>query len=309
MKSSPKRICSEEIATKGTQLDTLKADIKLWERQFSQENGRPPTKDDLKTAPYMYAKYRMYQKLKEDAKKIERQKEKHLIQVHKDKVEAENLKTSENISENTSENTSRNTSEYGPQLSIKNVSVPGTRYIAPNRSNSASRPTTPKSTRVIDILGPTPQMNGRALSLFEMQTPKGFETPTKKKVTPAETPTKTGIKPIEFMTPTKITTPLKVLTTPASPHTPLYLSGTTFKESDSPLAPRKIARGLSSMIAELQEMSDVGEYELDEEDINGDDGIGNENDDEPQQLFKKKGQKRTAKRVISMLKEIVYSIN
>jgi DNA replication regulator SLD2 len=290
-------------------LETLKLDIKTWEKEFSKEHGHAPSKEDLKSLPWIHAKYKMYQKLKDELKRIEKlkEREKRKEEERKEREIAKKALQEESLQSVKTEADSESNSEPT--------------FVAPYAGNPASRLVTPRTSRTIDVLGPTPQMNGRVLGLFEIRTPmtpngkQDVRSPLKSgsQGTPSKTlvltreivnssPTKSRATAIS--TPSKISitpTSLRVLGTPKSSNTPLYLSGAFVKESESPLAPRKVSRRLSSMITELQQMSDIEDYELDINDISEEDeDFDNKEMEQPKQLFKKKGQKRTTKRVISM---------
>lgn len=318
---------SESYANQQDRLDSLeslKVDIKTWERGFAKENARAPTKEDLKSLPWIYAKYRMYQKLKDE---LREKKKKEELARRKKKEERQCEKTFQQEQVTCS---SVNTEADGD--ANRETHNEDTTFVAPFPGNPASRLVTPRTNRTIDVLGPTPQINGRVLGLFEIRSPVtpngkpdrmvtsdlrfGESTPSRKPKAHSQvgdvSVTDVAVTPTRkkamnsLLTPTKINvTPLsaRTLETPTSSQTPLCLSGTLFKDSESPLAPKKVTKRLSSMIAELQQMSDIEDYELDVNEINDYDDehvIHNVLNDDLKQTFKK-GQKRTTKRVISKL--------
>ncbi|AAS50726.1 ABL045Wp [Eremothecium gossypii ATCC 10895] len=102
--------------TSAGELDVLKVQLKTWERQFLEENGRSPIKEDIKAHPEIRRKYKEYTSLKK-------------------------------------------------LLSKGNAAVTGQKHGSPSR---ATHPTPQKHIDAEIELGPTPQIYGKVVSLFEM---------------------------------------------------------------------------------------------------------------------------------------------
>ncbi|AGO10411.1 AaceriABL045Wp [[Ashbya] aceris (nom. inval.)] len=98
------------------QIDVLKVQLKTWERQFLEENGRSPIKEDIKAHPEIRRKYKEYTSLKKQLSK---------------------------------ETTAKSLQKHGSPAKV-------------------THPTPQKYLEAEIELGPTPQIYGKVVSLFEM---------------------------------------------------------------------------------------------------------------------------------------------
>lgn len=179
-----------------------------------------------------------------------------------------------------------------------------------NDKNHTDEPTTPQKPPpvVITEIGPTPQMDGRVLGIFDV-------IPNEIMTTPMKSP-----QDLTTATPSlaRITTPVKGPQTPQSHHqTPTYLTagrGPAVYTGDSPLLKRKVSRSLAGM---LEELKNIQEEPVDEEfqdfelnDVVSSDDDDDEDDDSAEnpdasntgpngKPYKKKGLKRQTRRVKS----------
>lgn len=288
-------------------LERLKLDIKTWEKSFEMSRGRKPLKADLKQNPDIYKKYKKYQIYRERETKKARKKD------------PETPKKPRNASGATD-----------PLDHQVQEVVAGFKGNAATRTPTKSPVTTPVKKLPISI-GPTPQLDGRAMGIFDIMTPRksvfltrnpvnggsrADGSPAKKAESPAEK-TRALVNP---QTPTKTPssvyshgdTPMsnsKILQTPLSAGR--YLSNEAslaIPDSESPLVPRKTIRSISSILADLQNMPDIDsdeerEFKANEVVVDNDflgetqvsddelDGVSNPG-------YKKKGLKRQTKRVV-----------
>lgn len=216
-------------------------------------------------------------------------------------------------------NASRQATPTTPQTKPSNEA-----YEIGYKGNAAQSPLkqTPQKLSTPDIytattfLGPTPQHLGRALGIFDITPEKS--SPLINKLTKADI-NNAGIEERILETPTVCKSGSPHITTPGSVRTPSYF---TFKkmsrtEAESPIGPIRLRRSLSSMMAELREMqntenegdSDILRELAELEDLEDEENDKTENEHvEPisGKAYKKKGQKRTTKRVKSMYRILLF---
>lgn len=137
---------------------------------------------------------------------------------------------------------------------------------------------------IISEVFPTPQHQGRVMGLFDIQLPA---TPVKKPDIPS-TPTKAIL-----------------VETPKSKRTPAYIGqrGSVVYDGESPLFPRRASKSISQIIEEVENMSDVdSDFELPPSPTQSrgveTPAVSETTDETSQPKWKKRGQKRTTKRVI-----------
>lgn len=281
-------------------LERLKLDIKTWEKSFEMSRGRKPLKADLKANPDIYKKYKKYQIYREREAKQAR------------KAEPETPRRP------------RKVLEAPPAGDHRDQEV-----VAGFKGNAATRTPTksPVKTPVKQIpisIGPTPQLDGRALGIFDIVTPRKsvflHKSPAKTGASGDGSPFKKNGSFTSPQTPTKTPTsanshgdtPMsssRILETPLS--VGRYLSNEAslaIPENESPLVPRKSIRSISSILADLQNMPDIDsdeerEFKASEVDVETDFlGESQVSDDELDGIsnpgYKKKGLKRQTKRVI-----------
>ncbi|CDR43282.1 CYFA0S11e03136g1_1 [Cyberlindnera fabianii] len=294
----------------------LKVEIKRWEHEFREKEGRNPQKEDIKKDASIAAKYKMYNTIKMKVMKA--------------------LKADTSIREPLTPTKNANHLYSTPQKSRK----PTTHLNTPQQTSPPSAPSP-----VVKMLGPTPQLNGRVLSIFEAITANTpikttptktmpqitieepyydeFQTPTKKRLDfssfmrhdvegssavnssspveePAQLPSSPAVpftdailsKPI-FKTPQKNTAPNMI-------ETPAYLKSSNKSHvvtaSPSPLASQRIKKGLTTLIAELQDIQedlkygDYDEFDYLEAPSSSDSEHEETNEDDQVELIEDKGQ-------------------
>lgn len=141
---------------------------------------------------------------------------------------------------------------------------------------------TPQKPTISEVF-PTPQHQGRVMGLFDIQLPA---TPVKKLDAPS-TPTKAIL-----------------VETPKSKRTPAYIGqrGSVVYDGESPLFPRRASKSISQIIEEVENMSDVdSDFEMppsptQTRSVEIETTQVSEPNQEPK--WRKRGQKRTTKRVI-----------
>ncbi|CCH45560.1 DNA replication regulator [Wickerhamomyces ciferrii] len=201
-------------------------------------------------------------------------------------------------------------------------------FHTPHKTSSPMKePETPLD---VDELGPTPQMNGRVLGLFEVitspkTTPQAQTTVKKENIT--LTPAK---KTLDFSKAVDMEdeeeeeeqnfnddfkTPQKPKVSPVNniQQTPAYLKPGGSKDitaSPSPLASQRIRKGLSTIINEFRDIQaelKYGDFDEDELDIGpladideeGEENEEEEDENQPKRVYKKKKtQKRTTRRYV-----------
>ncbi|CAN6641739.1 hypothetical protein TRVA0_018S02784 [Trichomonascus vanleenenianus] len=265
----------------------LKLEIKQWEYDFRERHGRAPSKDDVKESKELSRKYKKYQYYKGQ------------------------LMTSSQAQDPFA------TPRKNRQKTVDESGCPLTPFrekkdLSKVRNGYSSNEEESEEEEVEEYaVGPTPQLNGRVLGLFDLE-----DSPVKKFVTPRKGESESS--------PQKISSPAvrkQLLATPtksSSPmmndlmETPIYLKRVS---TSDPLSnsPKRFCRSLSNLIAELREMKESGqevgseELDVDEDyeeiddgfeehlgEIEGDVGNGRESS----RVYKKKGQKRTTRRYV-----------
>ncbi|KAI4851479.1 hypothetical protein E4T44_02106 [Aureobasidium sp. EXF-8845] len=125
-------------------IQTLRLELKAWEKQYSVQHGGKPSREDIKNNVEIAAKYREYDKLRRPTtKKLESQ------QVHPAKLDHATPRKAVTIAAT-------------PQKSNSQFLVPN---IPSLQEEEAELEPTPAAVRM--HLGPTPQKDGHILSLFD----------------------------------------------------------------------------------------------------------------------------------------------
>lgn len=189
-------------------MEVLKKTLKTWETLFFQENGRKPTKKDIKANKEIAAQYKEYGRLKKQ------------------------------------------------QTSLS----------TPAKSDVSIEQSTPTKPKALLELGPTPQLNGRLVGIFELQTPAKDVTESPsfgrvKKVEFEEVNSDTeevSKRDLTFKTPTHQRT---VLISPSKTGTPGYLIQRAVVSMGSPSKSRNTIfsrgvkrRALSEIFKEVEQM-------------------------------------------------------
>lgn len=189
-------------------------------------------------------------------------------------------------------------------------------FHTPHKTSSPQHPETPID---VDELGPTPQLNGRVLGLFEVITSPKTTPQTSTVVTKEETTLTPAKKNLDFSQlvddDDEDITQEAQFKTPQKPmlkvqETPLYLRPGGSKEitaSPSPLATQRIKKGLTTIISEFRDIQaelKYGDFDEEELDINPLQDIEEEAEDDEEENStipkwkKKKTQKRTTRRYV-----------
>jgi hypothetical protein len=116
--------------------ELLRAELKAWERAFEKDNGHKPTPADVKANAEISIKYKLYHKSFRAAKPSKREGEKH------DRSRAEFVSTVQALKQIT------------PQKRRRDGDI-----VTPSKSTQGNDD--------VETVGPTPQLNGRMLGLFE----------------------------------------------------------------------------------------------------------------------------------------------
>jgi DNA replication regulator SLD2 len=268
-----------------------KGELKRWEKWFLKENGRMPGKEDVAQDKKVRDKYRKYYHYRGLIKK--------------GKVEETGDKEDETLD-----------SVHTP-VKKKKAKEPSPVEDAVEEDVDRSDGSTPMVDRYIE-LGPTPQLNGRVLGLFESSLTPIKSTPPKKIEAPAMTNNASS--------PVVVTTPSKQASSPSKEEqkqivaeissTPGYLEkqATLDHLGMSPMGPQKIRKRLSSLIAESKKLreefkpdealeamaSEVEDSDQEEEEEDGDENnpfLDSKDKDTNKKPRKKKAtQKRTTRR-------------
>ncbi|KAL2106962.1 hypothetical protein VUR80DRAFT_5907 [Thermomyces stellatus] len=254
---------------------TLRADLKGWEHQWSSEHGgTKPSRNDIKANPEIAKKYKEYNRLRD-------------VLSGKVKDEPPKRKATEPI--------------HTPVKRAKHKTVPGIHEpVAPDLSTPSADKTAPSPAPPTSI-GPTPHRDGKVLGLFAFLDETPQKTPSKRPAADAvmETPSKVKQEDVEDLklgrTPSSaskrryldtLVTPLKPTDGNAQPRTPVSVSklqfGTPSFLRRRPLAaveempeyqsPEKLrrtsrkpfARGLSAIVANLRKVEESA-FDDDEE--------------------------------------------
>lgn len=211
----------------------------------------------------------------------------------------------------------------------KDMPKPKTSYSTPTKKRTKQTPQfhTPHKTSSpvkvpgtpidVDELGPTPQLNGRVLGLFEVITSPKTTPQTTSIITKEET-TLTPVKKnldfsglVEGDEEFQFKTPQKPIPLNKVQETPLYLKPGGSKEitaSPSPLASQRIKKGLSTIISEFRDIQaelKYGDFDEEQLEISPLAEIQEENERELEdgqsaipKWKKKKTQKRTTRRYV-----------
>ncbi|KAA8916093.1 hypothetical protein TRICI_001744 [Trichomonascus ciferrii] len=210
-----------------------KGELKRWEKWFLKKNGRMPGKEDVAQDKKVRDKYRKYYHYRDLIKK--------------DKVEEKADKEKEK------------------EAAIEPMHTPVKKKREPSPEKEAveeeeanrSDGSTPMVDRYVE-LGPTPQLNGRVMGLFESSLTPIKSTPTKKMEAHAATES--------VSSPVVVATPSKPASSPNEEKrkqmiaeissTPVYLEkqATLDHLGMSPMGPQKIRKRLSSLIAESKKL-------------------------------------------------------
>ncbi|ANB13869.1 hypothetical protein AWJ20_4820 [Sugiyamaella lignohabitans] len=362
-----------------SEIHKIKLEIKKWEYSFQETHGRKPGYDDIRAIPDIHIKYKTYNRYKSGtsraSKNVDDNDQAAVRKLDKPlKSLAQYDQSTDGVTADSTGYvlTPHGTRSYREDLSIEYISRSPSRrsaeYDEGFKGNAASHrtPSTPQKKKNAEMaaailaakIGPTPQMDGRVLGIFEFTSPDAIlQTPSakKQKYNPSfenallNTPSKKRTKSVASanpISPPRSDSPVRavdsnshaepdanlshtILATPAksktsSPFnmetpskTPTYLNHRISSMADSPIAPRRLGRTLSSMMAELRDIKkeqetggfdpddgfDINEIaDLNEEDLYSDfndsqDDTKPKDSTEPGPIYKKKGQKRTTKRV------------
>ncbi|KAK9464478.1 DNA replication/checkpoint protein [Lipomyces arxii] len=208
-------------------LDKLKLAIKDWEYEFKRKNGRQAGKEDIKEHAEIAAEYKEYHYLKRRGS--EKKEHKHQPEIRTPKRAKRKIEVA--------------TPDRNGQ------------YDLPYTGNSASSRDSARSQRKRIVIGPTPQTDGKVLGLFDIS-------PDIMLLPPSPSPSQRNV----LVTPTKqnrdVQTPKKnseeQQMTPKSGTLSYFrpVHSNRIFMTPSPLKPRKVVRGLSSILAELKRIQD-----------------------------------------------------
>ncbi|KAK9323979.1 DNA replication/checkpoint protein [Lipomyces orientalis] len=255
-------------------LEQLKLDIKNWEYEFKNRFGRQPEKKDVKQNSEIAAKYKEYQKAKQSTTGLKeniKEEEAHRRRDHhRDRQPRAGYRSrSQEVREASPSPTNdychtQKTVKDQPRHQLSQASTPTKSpskavYDFPYVENSVHR-------QKITVIGPTPQSDGRVLGIFDLtNSPNYLSQSQQTRILPSASPSPASMVPLS--TPTKTAT----MTTPSSnrQRTPQSVTPSYFRPlntnkiymTPSPLKPKKVSRGLTSILAELRQMQDE---ELDE---------------------------------------------
>lgn len=181
---------------KDDSIHQIKLSIKQWEHEFQQKHNHLPTKTDIKSLPEIHKLYQAYRDAKKKATVPHDSRSKKVEEKKAEGVKHIDIKITESLSDEEEANQFKNTP--GDSLSLNAE------------------------------LGPTPQANGKILSIFDISLTPPESSPLKPKIALPElsrsplkpksenfkTPTKSGVKRLQFLdlTPSKKQTPVKGLT-------------------------------------------------------------------------------------------------
>ncbi|KAK9243515.1 DNA replication/checkpoint protein [Lipomyces tetrasporus] len=260
----------------GASLEQLKLDIKNWEYEFKNRFGRQPEKKDVKQNSEIAAKYKEYQKAKQSTTGLKENAKEEDAHWRRDHHRDRQSRTGyRRRSQDVREASPSPTNEYchtpnrvkdqprhqHSQASTPTKSPSKVEYDSPHVENSVRR-------QKVTVIGPTPQAEGRVLGIFDItNSPNYLSQSQQTQILPPASPSPASM--VLLSTPTKtatMTTPSKVnrQRTPQSV-TPSYfrpLDTNKIYMTPSPLKPKKVSRGLTSILAELRQMQDE---ELDEQ--------------------------------------------
>ncbi|KUL85453.1 hypothetical protein ZTR_06757 [Talaromyces verruculosus] len=176
-----------------TQLNTLRVELKQWEKAFADANGgRKAGRHDIKQDPSIAAKYKIYGRL--------RALEESSTSVHKaggqDKTPSKSHTRTKRKHADVNPNDTSANNQYTPRKARREIITPSKNHINPNHpatldpydSPSVFRrlfsPSThrqsqePSPLPLKTAIGPTPQRNGKILGLFDMLSASGGSTAT-----------------------------------------------------------------------------------------------------------------------------------
>ncbi|KAK9239264.1 DNA replication/checkpoint protein [Lipomyces kononenkoae] len=251
-------------------LEQLKIAIKSWEHEFRNKFGRQPEKQDIKQNPDIASKYKEYHRAKRSAagsKENSDNGESHShYEHHRHRYHG---KSRRHWSDN-----EREASPLPPPESYhtpKRARHEEQHRVSTTPTKSASRPEydSPGSGNLVGrrqrvtAIGPTPQVEGRVLGIFDITNSPEFLSQTVLSASPspeAIMANSTQTKASCLMTPSKV----NIMRTPQSV-TPSYfrpLNKNKIYMTPSPLKPKKVSRGLTALLAELRQMQDE---EIDEQ--------------------------------------------
>lgn len=115
--------------------DSLRVELKVWERAFEKQHGHKPTPADVKANSEISAKYKLYHK-------------------------SFRTKSTSSVNENVGP-TKKRTEYVSPAKALKEITP------QKNRQDDGLTPVKRLSLHDVEIVGPTPQLNGRMLGLFD----------------------------------------------------------------------------------------------------------------------------------------------
>ncbi|EPY51879.1 DNA replication checkpoint protein Drc1 [Schizosaccharomyces cryophilus OY26] len=225
-----------------TQLQKLKIRLKTWEHEFSHNQNRKPTKQDVKSNPSISLLYKEYYNLKQKVAGEPDEK-------------SSPRKKNENVEQ----------PEFRTPTKVRKVEK---RSFEQGTPTSKPLQVTPKSADK-SLLGPTPQLSRRVINIFEDISPdpspnaKISQTADSSMVSIAET----SLQSMTPTTPSKLIRPSIDLSSPSSA---IFDTPSTYR-TEVPSSPNflrvssRCRKSLSEMINELKEIED--DYGNDEERI------------------------------------------
>ncbi|EPX70718.1 DNA replication checkpoint protein Drc1 [Schizosaccharomyces octosporus yFS286] len=225
------------------QLQKLKIRLKTWEHEFSHNQNRKPTKQDVKSNPSISLLYKEYYKLKQKVAKGD------------DKTSTPRKKNEGTLEQ----------PEFRTPTKIRKIEKHPFEQRTPT---SKPLELTPKSADK-SLLGPTPQLSRRVINIFEDISPN--PSPSGKTSQIAETSVlsiaETSLQSMTPTTPSKRIRPSMNLSSPSSA---IFDTPTTYR-TEVPSSPNflrvssRCRKSLSEMIQELKDIED--DYGNDEERI------------------------------------------
>ncbi|BFZ61422.1 tRNA (guanine(9)-N(1))-methyltransferase [Saitoella coloradoensis] len=307
-------------------MEALKGELKAWEKQFQEREGRVPGRADIKADSLIAAKYKAYNRLRDD---IKRQKP----SVEATEATETPMKPSQAVStpSKSKASPSKSTTDTPGRSRAGIAASQSTEFVKPKDLKKAIESLTPRRKGIQSPfkngVGPTPELSGRTLGIFDgLRDQDG--TPVKPgsllaKLSAAKSsgmPSRSRpvmdspSKPMSMPPPASLISPTEVRS--ASQYdTPTFFRTRSLDVEESPkpllsLLPKKSSsRGLSDLISDLRTLEDEAHNEdeeimremeaemLAEAEEQGEQAPDGEGEEEGR-VWKKKGRKRDHRRVI-----------
>ncbi|KAK9478123.1 DNA replication/checkpoint protein [Lipomyces japonicus] len=211
-------------------VDELKLVLKKWEHEFYEINGKRPERQDIKATPEIAEKYKEYRKLLDI--------EKHRLH---EKTERKREVDNKLAASRQDIRTPKKKNRHNVDVQVTTPSGSSSDYEPAYKGNAVARGSAKKS--FVSIIGPTPQHEGKVLGIFDIAPDPVPDTPISNK----------SNRDVIFTTPTKLITPTKA---------PLSCSPSYFRHAGkltltpSPFKQKRVARGLTSILAALRKEQD-----------------------------------------------------